>query len=155
MEDGHRGEIWAFCRGMVYKVKNLTPIVAAYGRGKLTVKTWSKLNTTFIVGKSNKISSWSDLWCVNRSLASRFPSLFEVSALPLGSIADHWRSNISPPTWDLHFQRDLFEWEINTLVEMLELIGCKVVTNEEDERIWLDDNHFFTYKQVYQKLEGG
>ncbi|XP_034689500.1 uncharacterized protein LOC117917365 [Vitis riparia] len=65
---------------------------------------WDKMG--FKVGKGNKISFWTDVWCGDAALSQRFPHLYILAANINAKVEDLWDQNVGEGDWNLCFIRD-------------------------------------------------
>ncbi|KAG5575294.1 hypothetical protein H5410_055428, partial [Solanum commersonii] len=70
------------------------------------------------------------------TLRNRFPILFNMSLQKEATIRE-MRDNQG---WDLRFRRHLNDWEVNRIVELLNILGqCKDLNTNEDNLFWNPD----------------
>ncbi|WMV13369.1 hypothetical protein MTR67_006754 [Solanum verrucosum] len=82
---------------------------------------WDSLmeNLVVKVGEGNKIFFWKDKWIGQECLNSVFPDLFSFCTNPEAKIAEIW----SPQGWNLTFRRNLNDWEVDRIAELLLKLG--------------------------------
>ncbi|RVX14050.1 LINE-1 retrotransposable element ORF2 protein [Vitis vinifera] len=76
---------------------------------------WDKMG--FKVGKGNKISFWTDVWCGDSALSQRFPHLYTLAANRNAKIEDLWDQIVGEGGWNLRFIRDFNDWEVGLVGE--------------------------------------
>ncbi|RVW94013.1 hypothetical protein CK203_034069 [Vitis vinifera] len=81
---------------------------------------WDKMG--FKVGKGNKISFWTDVWCEELALSQRFPHLYTLAADRNAKIEDLWDQNVGEGGWNLRFIRDFNDWEVELVGELLQAL---------------------------------
>jgi len=82
---------------------------------------WDSLKENLVVkvGEGNKIFFWKDKWIGQECLNSVFPDLFSFCTNPEAKIAEIW----SPQGWNLTFRRNLNDWEVDRIAELLLKLG--------------------------------
>ena len=96
----------------------------------------------FKVGKDNNIRFWEDVWVGDILLAQRFSVLYRMSnshnekLLSLRSLENF--ISCGSYSWDLRFGRNLNEWELEQISELLVLLdSVRFFDVMEDSRVWL------------------
>ncbi|WMV40391.1 hypothetical protein MTR67_033776 [Solanum verrucosum] len=88
------------------------------------------------VGNGGRTLFWEDKWVDQVTLRNRFPILFNMSLQKEATIRE-MRDNQG---WDLRFRRHLNDWEVNKIVELLNILGqCKDLNTDEDNLFWNPD----------------
>ncbi|WMV55620.1 hypothetical protein MTR67_049005 [Solanum verrucosum] len=88
------------------------------------------------VGNGGRTLFWEDKWVDQVTLRNRFPILFNMSLQKEATIRE-MRDNQG---WDLRFRRHLNDWEVNKIVELLNILGqCKDLNTNEDSLFWNPD----------------
>ncbi|RVW37131.1 hypothetical protein CK203_084530 [Vitis vinifera] len=95
---------------------------------------WDKMG--FKVGKGNKISFWTDVWCGDSALSQRFPHLYTLAANRIAKIEDLWDQNVGEGSWNLHFIRDFNDWEVGLVGELLQALRGVRISWEDDSVFW-------------------
>lgn len=93
------------------------------------------------MGDGRKTRFWLDKWLGNSTLKDIFPRLFIVSLQREEFIANmgfwdgyHWH-------WNLSWRRDLFQWEVPLLEELIECLKeVNLAQNRKDQPWWKYDN---------------
>ncbi|RVW79100.1 Potassium transporter 7 [Vitis vinifera] len=112
---------------------------------------WDKMN--FKVGKGTKIRFWKDPWCGEVELARRFPQLFNMAAQRSATVGELWDHNSDLGSWNLRFLRGFNDWELNMVVELLQILRSQRITMEEDLALWKGGkNGKFEVKEAYELL---
>ncbi|WMV30226.1 hypothetical protein MTR67_023611 [Solanum verrucosum] len=88
------------------------------------------------VGNGGRTLFWEDKWVDQVTLRNRFPILFNMSLQKEATIRE-MRDNQG---WDLRFRRHLNDWEVNKIVELLNILGqYKDLNTDEDNLSWNPD----------------
>ncbi|WMV40242.1 hypothetical protein MTR67_033627 [Solanum verrucosum] len=88
------------------------------------------------VGNGGRTLFWEDKWVDQVILRNRFPILFNMSLQKEATIRE-MRDNQG---WDLRFRRHLNDWEVNKIVELLNILGqYKDLNTDEDNLFWNPD----------------
>ena len=97
---------------------------------------WFDSGVSWKVGSGDKISFWKDEWMEGQSLEVLFPRLYILSEQKEHLIGHMgiWREETWH--WDLKWQRVLFEWE-NQLIIQLNGFLANVQVCREDMDLWL------------------
>ncbi|RVW90723.1 hypothetical protein CK203_046447 [Vitis vinifera] len=107
----------------------------------------------FKVGKGTKIRFWKDPWCGEVELARRFPQLFNMAAQRSATVGELWDHNSDLGSWNLRFLRGFNDWELNMVVELLQILRSQRITMEEDLALWKGGkNGKFEVKEAYELL---
>lgn len=86
------------------------------------------------VQTGTRIKFWMDLWIGERPLADAFPDLFNISTTKKATVADCWNS--SENDWDLGFRRGLFDWEVDSWMNLIHIIDVVRIGEGEDRVSW-------------------
>lgn len=88
------------------------------------------------IGDGRKNKFWMDKWIGDGCLKDKFPRLFLVSSQKYEPIANlgvwdgiHWH-------WNLTWRRYLFQWEIQQLEELLNMVQQVNLSNTTQHKIW-------------------
>lgn len=103
------------------------------------------------VGRGDRVGFWMDSWCCSGPLMHQYPSLFAISTLQRGTVAEH--RSVGSAARNLPFRRTLYYWELATLGGLLQEIESMLITQTDDERQWGRGKTSFGPKLVYQHLE--
>ena len=113
---------------------------------------WEKL--AFKVGKGNKISIWTDLWCGDTVLSQRFLHLFTLAAHRNATIEEMWDQNFGVGGWNLRFIRDFNDWELDMVGNLFHDLRGHKITLEEDSVFWKEGRNWqFRVKEAYSLLD--
>ncbi|RVX19303.1 putative serine/threonine protein phosphatase 2A regulatory subunit B''gamma [Vitis vinifera] len=110
-------------------------------RDILKESSWCWDNIEFKVGKGTKVSFWTDHWCGNEELAQTFPQLFELAVQRNASVNEMWDSSLGQGGWNIRLSRNLNDWELDALGELLQLLRDLRTSLEEDAVIWKGESH--------------
>ncbi|RVW37986.1 putative ribonuclease H protein [Vitis vinifera] len=106
-------------------------------------------------GKGTKVRLWTDHWCGNEVLAQTFPQLFELAVQRNASINEMWDSSLGQGGWNIRLSRNLNDWELDALGELLHLLRDLRTSLEEDTVIWKGESHgLFRIRDAYKLLAG-
>ena len=96
------------------------------------------------VGEGNKIFFWKDKWIGQECLNSVIPDLVSFC-----TIAEIW----SPQGWNLTFRRNLNDWEVDRIAELLLKLGeFTGLTTEADGIRWKHDSDGkFSVRRLYKR----
>ncbi|RVW38000.1 hypothetical protein CK203_084191 [Vitis vinifera] len=106
------------------------------GRKILKESTWCWENMGFKVGKGNRIRFWTDLWCGNNVLSQGFPNLFSMAAHRNVTVEECWDQNMGQGGWNLGLLRDLNDWEVGMVGNLLAVLRDYNVNVEDDSVFW-------------------
>ncbi|RVW99250.1 hypothetical protein CK203_030728 [Vitis vinifera] len=107
------------------------------------------------VGKGNRVLFWMDKWCGNEALSQTFPQLFTLAGHKNAKVCEVWDSSLGQGGWNLSLARDLNDWEIDQIGEMLNLLKDFRISQEEDSVRWKrEGNGVFGAKGAYRSLSG-
>ncbi|WMV54149.1 hypothetical protein MTR67_047534, partial [Solanum verrucosum] len=111
-----------------------------YGTGVWrTIKNlWPKLinKCTIKIGDGGKTLFWEEVWAGQASLKASFPDLFSLSLEKVATVKEMRDAQ----GWNLKFRRPLNDWEVNRMVEFLNILErYKELSNREDKLLWAPD----------------
>ena len=119
----------------------------------LKESTWCWENMGFKVGKGNRIRFWTDLWCGNMVLSQGFPNLFSMAAHRNVTVEECWDQNTGQGGWNLGLLRDLNDWEVGLVGNLLAVLRDYSVNVEDDSVCWKKgEDGLFKVKYVYNVL---
>ncbi|RVW61924.1 hypothetical protein CK203_064913 [Vitis vinifera] len=117
----------------------------------LKESTWCWENMGFKVGKGNRIRFWTDLWCGNMVLsqASRTFSMAAHRNVTVEELGSEYGSR----RVDLGLLRDLNDWEVGLVGNILAVLRDYSVTVEDDSVCWKKgEDGLFKVKYAYNVL---
>lgn len=111
-------------------------------------------HTRFLLGNGLKIRFWKDLWWGETTLDTTYPRLLRIAMHKSAMVVEVLSLGINGINWNLLFTRDLYEWEISIVGELMENL-CLVFIDraDRDSRIWApsaDDT--FSFKSFFNIL---
>ncbi|RVW40081.1 putative ribonuclease H protein [Vitis vinifera] len=107
------------------------------------------------VGKGNRVLFWMDKWCGNEALSQTFPQLFTLAGHKNAKVCEVWDSSLGQGGWNLSLARDLNDWEIDQIGEMLNLLKDFRISQEEDSvRMEAGRQRRFWGQGAYRSLSG-
>ncbi|WJZ83602.1 hypothetical protein VitviT2T_003270 [Vitis vinifera] len=116
---------------------------------------WCWENIDFKVGKGNRVLFWTDKWCGNEALAQSYPQLFTLAGHKNAKICEVWDSSMGQGGWNLRLARDLNDWEMEQIGDMLNLLKDFRTSLEEDSVRWKwEGNGVYGAKGAYKILSG-
>ena len=116
---------------------------------------WCWENIEFKVGKGNRVLFWTDKWCGNEALAQSYPQLFTLAGHKNAKICEVWDSSMGQGGWNLRLARDLNDWEMEQIGDMLNLLKDFRTSLEEDSVRWKwEGNGVYGAKGAYKTLSG-
>ncbi|RVW55159.1 LINE-1 reverse transcriptase-like [Vitis vinifera] len=119
----------------------------------LKESTWCWENMGFKVGKGNRIRFWTDLWCGNNVLSQGFPNLFSMAAHRNVTVEECWDQNTGQGGWILGLLRDLNDWEVGLVGNILAVLRDYSVTVEDYSVCWKKgEDGLFKVKYAYNVL---
>ncbi|WMV47091.1 hypothetical protein MTR67_040476 [Solanum verrucosum] len=111
-----------------------------YGTGvwRTIRNLWPKLinKCTIKIGDGGKTLFWEEVWVGQASLKASFPDLFSLSLQKVATVKEIRDAQ----GWNLRFRRPLNDWEVNRMVEFLNILErYKELSNSEDKLLWAPD----------------
>ncbi|WMV52954.1 hypothetical protein MTR67_046339 [Solanum verrucosum] len=102
------------------------------------------------VGNGRKVAFWMDKWCGQVPLSQRFPDLYDLCQMQQATVAELWNDQ----GWNLHFRRNLNDWEMCRITEFLvTLAQFSNLSEEEDSLVWnVGSKGCFTVNSAYEDL---
>ena len=109
-----------------------------------------------MVGNSQRVSFWKDIWCGATPLCVSFPSLFTLANPKEAWVKDVWNGSIGVGSWSPRFTRSFNDWEMDEVEDLLLcLCGQKVILEEEDWVWWMKTKDEFSRQSHLQSLRAG
>ncbi|RVX16794.1 putative ribonuclease H protein [Vitis vinifera] len=119
----------------------------------LKESSWCWENMGFKVGKGNRIRFWTDLWCGNNVLSQGFPNLFSMAVHRNVTVEECWDQNVGQGGWNLRLLRDLNDWELGLVGNLLVALRDYSVNMEDDSVFWKKgEDGLFKVKKAYNVL---
>ena len=107
------------------------------------------------MGKGTKVRFWTDHWCGNEVLSQAFPQLFALTVQRNSSINEMWDSSLGQGGWNIRLSKNLNDWEMDALGELLHLLRDLRISLEEDAVIWKGEGQGrFRIRDAYKLLSG-
>ena len=107
---------------------------------------------SFVVGNSQRVSFWKDIWCGATPLCVSFPSLFTLADPKEAWVKDVWNGSIGVGSWSPRFTRSFNDWEMDEVEDLLLcLCGQKVILEEEDRVWWMKTKDEFSRQSHFTK----
>lgn len=106
------------------------------------------------MGNGETTSFWKVAWRGEEPFMVKFHRLFSISNNKEASIQEMWTPNASEGRWNFSWRCQLFVWENNLLIELLGMLDGFERCGVDDRWRWkLEDDHIFSVKSMYLKLE--
>ena len=101
------------------------------------------------MGEGNKVFFGRDKWIGQDCLNTVFPDLFSFCTNPEAKISEIW----SRQGWNLTFRRNLNDWEVDRIAELLLKLGeFTGLTTEADSIRWKHDSDGkFSVRRLYRR----
>jgi len=74
------------------------------------------------VGDGTQVKFWQDRWCRESSLANCYPELFRICRNKEAGVADLMQFANGILHWDLHFVQPIQDWELESLMTLMDII---------------------------------
>ena len=79
------------------------------------------------VGNGKEVLIWKDVWVGNEDLKSKFPRLFSLCCYKEGNLESCGEWINGSWKWKFVWTRDMFDWEKNQEVQLLQEVHGKVL----------------------------
>jgi hypothetical protein len=88
------------------------------------------------LGNGKNIHLWTDKWLVDCPLKEIYSRLFSVSAQRCEFVSNmgFWKDNLWH--WNLLWRRQLFQWEVDQLHDLIKLLEAVILTVNTDDKLW-------------------
>uniref|UniRef100_A0A2N9GAG5 Reverse transcriptase domain-containing protein n=1 Tax=Fagus sylvatica TaxID=28930 RepID=A0A2N9GAG5_FAGSY len=129
-----------------------------YGCGlwKGIMRGWNHFHNhlRFTVGRGDRVRLWHDCWCGDRALKDVFPSIFECASQKDAFLNEVMVRHNGRVVWNVSFLRNFNDWEIDFVVQFLNLIESKAPLQEVEDGPWwhLRKNGRFDIRSFYDAL---
>lgn len=111
---------------------------------------WDKvaMNMKLKVGNGTRIYFWKDIWIGQETLKHAFPDLFSFCSDPDITLASSWSNS-----WDISFRRNLIDWEIGRVAELLNVLqDFQGLSTRVDTISWKHtEDRRFSVNRLYRK----
>lgn len=116
---------------------------------------WFNVEVERRVGNGGTTSFWNVVWRGEVAFRDKYPRLFSISNNQEVKVSDLWIHNENGGSWGFSWRRELFVWENNLLLELLEDLDGFVWRLGVDFWAWkLEGENLFSVKSLYSKLIG-
>ncbi|GAU43110.1 hypothetical protein TSUD_373050 [Trifolium subterraneum] len=116
-------------------------------------KNWLVEEVGRKVGNGNSTSFWSTKWIGDAPLSVIFPRLFSLSNHKDCMVRDFYEDDGDNERWRFSWRRELFQWEVDRLTRLKELLVSFVFSSDDDSWIWRPDpDGVFSVKSAYNLL---
>ncbi|XP_057723472.1 uncharacterized protein LOC130939379 [Arachis stenosperma] len=107
------------------------------------------------VGNGRTIKFWEDIWLPGGRLKEMFPRLFSVSNLTGSVIGECGFWDGLEWIWSFQWRRELFQWELDLLHQLHEVLqSVRITTEREDRVVWkYDKTGIFTTNSFVQVMQ--
>ncbi|KAK2405146.1 Acyl-CoA N-acyltransferase with RING/FYVE/PHD-type zinc finger domain-containing protein [Trifolium repens] len=88
------------------------------------------------LGNGKNIHLWTDKWLVDCPLKEIYSRFFSVSAQRCEFVSNmgFWKDNLWH--WNLLWRRQLFQWEVDQLHDLIKLLEAVILTVNTDDKLW-------------------
>lgn len=111
-------------------------------------------NIRFKVGDGSSIKFWMDPWLGTPCLAETYPSLFRMVRCKDDLLSQVIARKADSNQWDLQFRRRLYDWEVEILTELCQILdnsGVEATVGSNDTLIWkANSSGVFSIKSMYE-----
>jgi exonuclease III len=125
------------------------PTDSAFWKGLMRVKDDFFARGSFIIGNGESVRFWEDIWIGNASLASQYPSLYNIvnrKHVTVAHVLGQTPINIS-------FRRSLTGNKWTAWLHLCQRLMMVVLNHETDRFVWkLTTNGLFSVKSFYEDL---
>lgn len=97
---------------------------------------WVDNNGEFVLGNGRRVRFWQDHWCGNSSLRLAFPAILYIARDKNATMVGIWDLLRAGGSWNIQFLRSFIDWEVDSVVSLLNFIQNFVVLAEEDKVRW-------------------
>ncbi|MCH82363.1 LINE-1 reverse transcriptase like [Trifolium medium] len=106
------------------------------------------------LGNGMQIRFWIDLWLGDTPLCAKFPRLFSISLQKHACVREMIvETEADPCFWNFQWRRTLFQWEEETVSQLMVLLDRVTLSNEADLWRWLlDPEGCFSVKSAFALL---
>jgi hypothetical protein len=133
-------------------------VKGSYGCGlwKGIMRGWNHFHKhlRFTVGRGDRVRLWHDCWCGDRALKDVFPSIFECASQKDAFLNEVIVRHNGRVVWNVSFLRNFNDWEMDSVVEFLNLLESKAPLQEVEDGPWwhLRKNGRFDVRSFYDAL---
>lgn len=106
------------------------------------------------VASGQTTAFWSDTWLGDTNLEKTFPRLYSLSIQKQAKVWELY--DFSSLSWNLQFRRSLFQWELDQLTILKQLLDDVTIHNQGVDQFswrWDHSSGAFTVKSCYEKWE--
>ncbi|WMV13212.1 hypothetical protein MTR67_006597 [Solanum verrucosum] len=123
-------------RAIVHDHDNLFVAAEAVHSIGISVLIYKLMKEKTCAGDGGKTLFWEEVWAGQASLKASFPELFSLSLQKVATVKEMRDAQ----GWNLKFRRPLNDWEVNRMVEFLNILErYKELSNREDKLLWAPD----------------
>lgn len=107
-------------------------------------------DVSFKVGNGNFVSFWKDKWLNSHILKDTHPSIYQIVVDPNSTIAQNRAGN----TWDIHFRRNLQDWELGELFDLYRILESTTMNPQVIDKLrWGSSSKgSYSVKEGYNNL---
>ncbi|KAK2446021.1 hypothetical protein QL285_016880 [Trifolium repens] len=118
-------------------------------------KNWLLESIVRKIGNGNSTLFWSSNWLGGSPLSLTFPRLFSLSNHKESVVADFFVRSGDGGRWSFSWRRSLFQWELDLVNHLEEILTPIVLKPEEDSWRWIPDSDgAFSVNSAYNFLVG-
>ncbi|GAU20198.1 hypothetical protein TSUD_352620 [Trifolium subterraneum] len=117
-------------------------------------KNWLTEAVSRSLGNGMLTRFWSDVWIGDAKLCSKFPRLFSLSLQRDACVSEVVvREEEETLSWNLTWRRRLFQWEEDSLNQLVASLGSVRLSNVDDKWRWsCDPDGVFSVKSTYDSI---
>jgi hypothetical protein len=116
-------------------------------------KNWLVDSMIRKVGNGSSTHFWKTKWIGEDSLSILFPRLFSLTLEKDSMVENLFERDVSGRRWSFAWRRPLFQWELDLLALMLELLESVILTTDVDRWCWVpDEEGIFSVNSAYKLL---
>ncbi|OVA05639.1 Reverse transcriptase zinc-binding domain [Macleaya cordata] len=114
----------------------------------------SRQHTAFEVASGTSVKFWHDTWVGEVPLKVKFPVIFRLSRKQDAWVSEVMKVDGTYVSWDLDICRDLYDWELEEVGNLMELLNAwRRGQRERDCKVWVPDpKGQFSVKSLYSVL---
>lgn len=123
-------------------------------RGIMKFMSLFREGVAFEVGDGMRVKFCEDAWCKDQSLKHDFPDLVDLVVDPIAMVVENMSFQNGEIVWNPIFRRNLFDWEIPRVIELLARPQATlIILGQEDRRAWKPSKgNEFSVKSCYRHV---
>jgi hypothetical protein len=114
---------------------------------------WLAASITRNVGNGSSTSFWLSTWIGGSPLSLLFPRLFSLSNQKSGMVNEFFVRDVDGGRWCFTWRRNLFQWELDLLGHLIEILERVTLSSFDDSWRWIPDpDGTFSVNSAYNYL---